>query len=179
VPEGDAIPPFYISRTVLLQVELDAMRQQAPEGAGERPAVGVSFEEALAYCRWYAELSGKTFRLPTPREWEHACRAETHTGCFWGDDPELADGFAWHAGNSGGTLPSVEGKKANRFGLFDMLGTVWEWTDAGPGSEPRAIAMGGSFLTPASDLRADIRNPFDPATRRPDLGFRIVRSLNS
>jgi len=161
-----------------------------PADAGDAaPVVNVSWEDAAAYCAWYAEFTGKPFRLPTEVEWEYAARGEAEGRLFCPE--ESVDEFVVHGGNSGGRLPLVEARKANEHGLFDTLGTVWEWTssayraypvtpgdgrDAPESAEPRVL-RGGSFRTPSEEMGCGVRRHEDTSYQADDLGFRIVRSL--
>jgi hypothetical protein len=87
-----------------------------------RPMVTLRWHTAVAYCEWLSVKTGRTFRLPTEKEWEAAARAGEA-----GDAPAAVDEVAWHKGNSG-ALTHVPGeRKPNAFGLYDMLGNAWEY----------------------------------------------------
>ena len=174
------VRPFYIGKAPITNEEYEAFdpsHARPSSSPGDRdPVVQVSFREALDYCRWYAEASGKPFRLPSEIEWEFACRAGSRTRYFWGEDPGAGDAHLWDAENSGGRCHEVESKKANGFGIHDILGNVWEWTGSVSGPDP-AVARGGSFRTPRAELDCAVRLTLDPAERRDDIGFRIARFL--
>lgn len=186
--------PFYISKAPLTNLQYEVFAPEHVRAAhsvgDDDPAVGVSFHAAQAYCDWYSERTGKAFRLPTEVEWEHAARAESEAP-VWFDGAAEAERYVWHAGNSDGRLHPIESKRANPFGLFELLGTVWEWTssryrpypvvegddrDARGGSEPRVL-RGGSFRSPLEQLTCSLRRGEAPDARLDDVGFRIVRSL--
>ena len=91
------------------------------------PVVGISWENARAYCLWLSEQTGEPYALPTEAQWEYACRAGNEgRWCFGDDEKQLAE-YAWFSGNAGGKLHPVMGKSANGFGLYDVHGNVWEW----------------------------------------------------
>src|SRR5215469_5408066 len=124
------------------------------------PAVGVSWHYANAYCGSWA--SG---RLPTEAEWEYAARAGTTTSRY-GD----LDQIAWHNENSNATTHAVGQKLPNAWGLYDMLGNVWEWCSdwygtysaspaidpQGPASGQQRVGRGASFFYDASFHDANI-----------------------
>lgn len=163
--------------------------ERSPASPGDRdPATGVSWHDAAAYCAWYAEVSRKPMRLPTCDEWEHACRGGGEGSqdgrWFWGDEAAAGDPYVWDAETSGGTLHPLDERKANPFGLYGMLGGVWEWTgslytrDAPDGTgDDRRVLRGGSFNTPRAEATCAHRRPEPPDARFPDAGFRIARSL--
>jgi formylglycine-generating enzyme required for sulfatase activity len=180
VPGSGEIEPFYLSTLPVTNEQYEAFDPgfaRAAAAPGDRdPALGLSWQDAASYCAWYAGIARKPIRLPEEAEWEHACRAGTDGRTFWGDDPEAADRFAWHAGNSDPTLvPPLDAKPTNPFGLHAMLGGVWEWT-ATAEAEARVL-RGGSWHLPAADLVCDLRRAEPPGRRIPDAGFRIARSL--
>ncbi|MBN1125552.1 MAG: SUMF1/EgtB/PvdO family nonheme iron enzyme [Sedimentisphaerales bacterium] len=94
----------------------------------KHPAMGMTWHNAMTFCKWLSRKTGKKYRLPTEAEWEFACRGGT--GNVYGgvgNDPKLLVEFSWYKANSGIELHAVAGKKPNAYGLYDMQGNVWEW----------------------------------------------------
>ncbi len=89
------------------------------------PVVVISWDDAVAFCKWLAGQTGEPIRLPSEAEWEYACRA----GRSSGDVPENLDETAWYAENSEGRTHPVGTKKPTAVGLHDMHGNAWEWCD--------------------------------------------------
>lgn len=155
-----------------------------PEGKGNEPVVGMTWADANAYCAWLSKELGATVRLPTVAEWERAARGTTDFKYPWGND---WNDEAVPNPNTKGTLMPVKSLPEGRspFGVYEMLGSVWEWTaDAAldelgnpvlfEGTNQRVI-KGGSFYDkdPASITIDTIRRrPEDRA--RDIIGFRYV-----
>lgn len=96
-------------------------------GKGKQPAISMTHHAAMEFCRWLSAKTGKTYRLPTEAEWEHACRAGTKTAYSFGDSAKNLGEHAWYTHNSD-SAPHVGGrKKPNAWGLYDMHGNVAEW----------------------------------------------------
>lgn len=106
------------------------------------------------------------YRLPTKEEWKLAC----------GPDPDDLDEYAWYARNSGEMLHEVAQKKSNKFGLYDMLGNVQEWSSDAfrPGGYERA-ALGGSYSSEPLYCRAGQYDGYSPYRVKNNLGFRLAR----
>ena len=114
------------------------------EQTDEHPAVCVSFDDAITFCRWLSKETGRNVLLPTEAQWEYAARAGKSTLYPWGDTREEGKGWAnasdetarqrfrgWRAfpWADGYIFTSPAGNyRANGFGLYDMTGNVWEWT---------------------------------------------------
>lgn len=110
------------------------------------PVVCVSWDDARAYVAWLnGKVPGGPYRLPSESEWEYAARAGATTRFWWGDDAAGAADHAWFQENAGGRTQPVGSKPANAFGLFDMVGNVWQWTaDCYAASYAAAPPTGGA-----------------------------------
>jgi len=149
------------------------------------PQGNVSYEDVQAFLQALRKRSGFGFRLPTEAEWEKCCRGGSPS-------PQYGplDEIAWQSGNSGGRAHPVGTRRANGFGLCDMLGNVWEWCSdrfeagyyavsplmdpGGPSRGQRRVTRGGGYLHGGNYLRSAHRNSQDPKKSKPFLGFRIV-----
>ena len=166
-------------------------RRHVSEDPGDkRPIVGVSWEDAVVFCEWMSSESGGEIRLPTEAEWEYACRAGS-TGEIYGD----LDRIAWYAENAEGRTHPVGEKEPNIWGLYDILGNVWEWChdwynaeyyDGSPLVDPDGpdkgalrVYRGGSWSRSARFCRSAFRSNDTPDFRRSDLGFRLALSPRS
>lgn len=106
-------------------------------GRGTRPVMNVSWDDARQYTAWLTKKAGKSYRLLTEAEWEYAARAGTTTAYYWGDGDanicqyaNVDNGGMFGASGCGSRRTSPVGeRKPNAFGLHDMLGNVWEWTE--------------------------------------------------
>jgi formylglycine-generating enzyme len=172
------------------------------------PVLNVTWGDATAFCKWLSAKEGGTYRLPTEAEWEYACRAGADTRYANGDDPARLAQIANVGDDKGRTtfphvqeldLPKGEPSKftvpvgsfpANRFGLCDMHGNVWEWCSdwygadyygrspvddpTGPDSGLRRVRRGGAWHSFPLWARAAFRNWNRPDSRCVNLGFRVA-----
>ena len=165
------------------------------------PVVCVSWQDARAYVSWlnrkvHAPASTSNegpYRLPTEAEWEYAARAGSTTAFWWGDTDSAASEHAWYKDNSGQQSHPLGSKPANAFGLFDIVGNVWQWTEdcyatsyANAPTDGRAaqghqaclrVDRGGSWMFPAWLLRSATRERNPPNFRDGIMGFRLARTL--
>jgi formylglycine-generating enzyme required for sulfatase activity len=149
------------------------------ENGQSTPAVNLTWDEAGDFCKWAGG------RLPTEAEWEYAARAGTSTSRYG----ELDD-IAWYEKNSRNTIHRVGQKRANRFGLFDMMGNAWEWVNdfydgkyysRSPQSDPTGPETGqlhglrgGSWLNNAKLVRVSDRGRSTAELRFNYFGLRCV-----
>ncbi len=176
------VEPFYLSKWPITNEQFEAFDpdyQRSPLSPDDRDlAVGISWNLADAYCRWYAEVSRKPMRLPTRTEWLYACRGlpDPDDQPSWNATSDAIDRHCWHAGNSEGCVQHPEQKQANDFGLHGMLGSVWEWVASDEEDDDRRTLCGGSFRLEAAELHCGLEKR-ESADFNDDTGFRVVRSF--
>ncbi len=176
---------------------LDATHHAAPRdwddsafAGNDRPVVGVSWHDAVAYCAWRTR-EGSAERLPTEAEWERAARGGIDGAAFpWGNEIP-----AWIPDKGRGPLAgpwSITLGEPNAFGLYGIAANIHEWCadwhDAayyavsplanprGPESGARRASRGGSWRHAVTISRCSARSKIDPSFRYTDYGFRTVRS---
>lgn len=176
-----------------------------PDGAGwgrdDRPVINVSWDDARAYVAWLSQRTGERYRLLSESEWEYVARAGTtgpfHTGSTISSDQANYDSsYVYGSGQKGryrGRTLQVGAFSPNAFGLHEVHGNVWEWTqdcwndsytDAPTDSRAwetgeceQRVLRGGSWGDVPWLLRSADRSMNDPGTRDLKIGFRIARSL--
>ncbi len=176
------------------------------------PVVCVSWSDADAYAKWLSKKTGRRYRVPSTVEFEYASRAGSSTPWFWGTDPSIACEYA-NIGdkafankfpsrasfpcNDGYVFTTKVGRfKPNKFGLYDMVGNAWEWTndcfqndltdapvdgsswtkntnDACAWRTPK----GGSWISGVSWSRAAVRSRDGADYRSFMLGFRVAAEV--
>jgi formylglycine-generating enzyme required for sulfatase activity len=194
---------FWLGQTPVTQAFYEAVTGTNPshfQGDGQRPVENVSWDDAVAFCerlnKIYPELYDALVRLPSEAEWEYACRAGITAALYSGEEltseegvcPRL-DELAWYWENSKQTTHSVAEKAPNRWGLYDMLGNVWEWCEDGWHSsyqdapcdgaawtahDSYRVSRGGAWSIDARHSRCACRGRWGRGDRVHRLGFRLV-----
>ncbi len=174
----------------------------------DHPVVNITWNDATAMAEWLSRVEGRRYRLPTEAEWEFACRAGTKTRYYNGNSPSTLSAIAntfdaaaapywprWkdfaRAEDDGTAFTAPVGSfSPNAFGLYDMLGNVWEWVSdrygetyyaesplvdpTGPASGRRRVRRGGSWHTWSLYARSTFRNWNTPQTRYTLVGMRLL-----
>jgi len=180
IPLDNAIivKDFYLGKYPVTQNQWEAVMGDNPSHfkGGSLPVETVSWDDAQIFIQKLNQLSGKkNYRLPTEKEWEYACRAGTTSEYYFGADESQLGEYAWYNGNSGQTTHPVGQKKPNEWGLYDMAGNVWEWTDSWyDSSRSYRVDRGGGWNDNAGYCRSAFRDYFSPDIRYSGIGFRLV-----
>ena len=122
--------PFWISTTLVTQELWVNVMSENPStfvNSGALPVDGISYDSAIEFCNIAMEMSGYRLVLPSEAQWEYACRAGTTTEYFWGSSESDAKCFGWFDINARGTTHDVASLAPNPWGLFDIVGNLWEW----------------------------------------------------
>jgi formylglycine-generating enzyme required for sulfatase activity len=160
-------------------------------GRGSRPVINVTWDQAKHYVAWLRTMTRKPYRLLSEAEYEYAARAGTHTAYPWGDEIGKGNANCNECGSQwdGQKTAPVNSFAPNQFGLYNMVGNVWEWVEdcahenyrGAPedGSAwleegcPARVFRGGSWFGSARNAR--IRT--NPRVQRDRVGFRVARTL--
>ena len=207
------IGAFYMDTHEVTQKSYQELMGKSPskhKGPGN-PVEQLGWLGAIRYCNMRSRREGLTpcynettgacnfdadgYRLPTEAEWEYACRVGTDTKYSFGSDPAKLSSYAWFKENSNKTPHPVGGKKPNPWGLYDMHGNVWEWSNdiysesydpkagenpTGPAEGDERVLRGGGWNVGAESCRSSARYSEPPGLADvcfgyDAYGFRCVR----
>ena len=177
----------------------------------DHPVTCVSWNDVQVFIRWLNMKGKERYRLPSEAEWEYACRAGTKTACFWGDNPDDACMYAnvhdlsservnkfrrtpHDCDDGSAVMASVRSFRPNPFGLYDMLGNIYEWcqdraewkfkkmtdtyldgiVDPLSTNGSLRIIRGGSWDSGRRGVRCAARVRHPPEIRAVYLGFRLI-----
>lgn len=160
----------------------------------DQPVVGVTWNAAVAYCRWLSAAAGKQFRLPSEAEWERAARGHREGALYpWGDKPPWERPYTGYDPETGGPQ-RVGMNEPSDFGLYDMSEGVHEWCSdyydrsyyqyspeknpQGPAVGQRRSSRGGSWRHRVKFSRCAARSSLPPTFQYSDYGFRLALSLS-
>jgi len=184
---------FYLGKYEVTQAQYEKIAGNNPSAfkGPDHPVDQVSWTDAVSAADKLSSQGNSKIRLPSEAEWEYGCRAggQHAVNCGSGN---LAD-MAWYADNSDNTTHDIGKKSPNAWGLFDMNGNVWEWTQdcyhssyQGAPSDGSAwaanacqsrVTKGGGWNRVASRARAAYRGGDGYSHRDDNIGFRLARTL--
>ena len=183
---------YYIGKYEVTQALWKAVMGKNPSffKGDNLPVEEVSWDDCQDFLSKLNRITGKTFRLPTEAEWEYAARGGNKSrGYQYSGSNNLSD-VAWYYDNSGIKTHAVGTKQANKLGIYDMSGNVWEWCQdwygayssssqvnpTGANSGSRRVFRGGSWSDSDSRCRSSYRDESTPDNRFNHVGLRLVLS---
>jgi formylglycine-generating enzyme len=214
-PHAVSVSAFYLDKVPVTQELYARIMGVNPSKRKDPrcPVVRTQWTDAVRFCNKCSELEGLTpcynldswecdfgangYRLPTEAEWEYACRAGSTAKYSFGDDEKDLPQYAWLKPHSQGKTQPVGQKLANRWGLFDMHGNVWQWCNdwhsetyyqESPREDPRGpttgkmrVLRGGAWDSTADKCRVAYRNKefpvySDACFGADSYGFRRARN---
>lgn len=198
------VPSFLMARYEVSVAQFAVFEQdtgRTPVSGGQaqpdHPASNISWDDAVAFVAWLNRLGGVRYRLPSEAEWEFAARGGSPGRYWWGDSFETGrvNGSGVGGGDVWPETAPVTSLSPNPFGLYNILGNVWEWTadcyapdyvDAAADASPRPgdgacgrVLRGGSWSDAPAWLRTSTRNWFDRTERFDYVGFRLAADLDN
>jgi len=217
-PHEVAVSPFYMDKHLVTQEQYRRVMGDNPSRwKGDRnPVEQVRWSDAVKFCNarsrleglqpcydletWQCNFEANGYRLPTEAEWEYSCRAGTQTPYFFSSDASKLGDYAWFDKNSGGRPQPIGQKRPNAWGLYDMIGNVWQWCNdfykvdyysespqenpRGPKEGDNKVVRGGAWKFSGDNCRSGYR--YNEAPGYVDVcfgydiyGFRCVRNASA
>jgi len=197
---GEHLHRVTISKFQIMHTEVtqnmwnEVMGRNPSSNKGEDlPVENVSWGDCLKFIKKLNDRdSVYNYRLPTEAEWEYACRSETKSKFYIGNQDSDLERAGWYEGNSDGMSHAVGQKVPNYWGLFDMHGNVSEWCQnwkgdyspkksvdpEGPVGGTKRINRGGNWNSWGKKCRSACRSSYNPKYRNKFIGLRLVRKLD-
>jgi formylglycine-generating enzyme required for sulfatase activity len=215
------LPDYYLAKTPLTNAQYAAFVQATghkqpqhwkalfrkggnpPRGKEDHPVVYVSWHDAVAYCRWLAEVIGRPYGLPSEAEWEKGARGSDGRIWPWGNRWDAKRCNTWKGGKKDTAPVGAYPQGASPYGLLDMAGNVWEWTCSLWGEDPKEpsfrypyhpadgresleapdrvlrVLRGGSWHSSEVQARCVVRVRDSPGSSYSNRGFRLVSPVGS
>ncbi len=210
------LPEYYLAKTPVTNAQYAAFVQatghdqphhwaggKPPRGKESHPVVYVSWYDAMAYCRWLSEITGRPYRLPSEAEWEKGARGSDGRIYPWGNQWAVERCNSEEGDKEDTTPVGAYPEGASPYGLLDMAGNVWEWTrslwgedllwpsfrypyDPADGREELdapsvvlRVIRGGAFRSNRRSVRCACRYPGNPGSFYGLVGFRVVVAPDS
>ncbi|TMM45655.1 PEGA domain-containing protein [Colwellia ponticola] len=138
----------------------------------DHPVVCVSDEDSNAYLSWLSQKTHRNYRLPNEIEWEYVARAGSIANYWWGNDIGNGKANCAYCGSKWSNLSTspIKSFRANKLGLYDTVGNVWELTNS-----HKVVARGGAWNFTPRLARTSVRLELSPGFRSNYLGFRALR----
>jgi formylglycine-generating enzyme required for sulfatase activity len=177
--------------SALVQDQRYTWRSPGFAQTASQPVTIVTYDDALAFCDWLSQKTGRKFLLPTEAEWEYACRAGTTNAWHNGSDEARAREVAWFRPYAWNTTHPVGSLATNAWGLH-IGGNAYEWcrdwyapyppgpvtdpeqTNSHLSDKPRRVLRGGSWLRDVQYTRSAARYRASPGSRNADTTFRVM-----
>ncbi|MFN8453710.1 MAG: SUMF1/EgtB/PvdO family nonheme iron enzyme [Anaerolineae bacterium] len=209
------LPDYYLAKTPITNVQYLAFVRATgykasnywrdskfPTDRANHPAVVVSWYEAIAYCNWLAEVTGRAYTLPSEAEWEKGARGTDGRIYPWGNEWDANRCNSYESGLDETTPVGVYPGGTSPYNLLDMAGNVSEWTrslwghnvlepgfkypyrpgdgreNLKAGDEVLRVLRGGSWNNYGVNARCASRNRYNPDLCNGNFGFRIVVSAS-
>jgi len=189
---------FYLGKYPVTQKQYQQVMGKNPSyfKGDNNPVECISWYDAVKFCEKVSQITKKEVRLPSETQWEYAARAGTTTDYFFGDDSSQLGEYAWYDENRGKTHPVGDNKKPNPWGIYDLLGNVWEWCGDDWHGDYKQLPQdgiclnikhnsikkllrhcsvrGGSWFSDANDCRCGLRYWDLAGSRLKIIGCRVV-----
>jgi formylglycine-generating enzyme required for sulfatase activity len=161
-----SLPDYYLAKTPVTNAQYAAFVQattyhrqpggwehgKPPKGREDHPVVNVTWHDAVTYCRWLSEVTGRPYRLPSEAEWEKGARGSDGRIYPWGNQWDAKRCNTRESGKRDTTPVGAFPEGASPYGLLDMAGNVWEWTRSVYKSYPTPLMMAARIWRPKESV---------------------------